>query len=259
MSVTNGATDTFAAFTETGHRSPDSGAVSGVGGGILTSWADDQAIINNLLTGSFTNASSYDLPPVIYQNTVGWATFNQTDQQPQAVESVLGAGGADLQSWTSTESIIDNLLTGTFTNASSYPTPASVFEGVAWASFNETEHSPKEDGVEVGYNFSGTRASGKVLLWDKETGDRYVIEGASIQTERGGRVFTDTADPETGEYELPVAEGGDYDITASHPLLGSTTRTLTFQTGESRPNEEFLLTVPRGFQGIARRSLGGKG
>ncbi len=148
--------------------------------------------------------------------------------------------------------MVNNLLTGTYTNKSSYPIPGVVYEtNKSFGSTDKVATGKEQSGVEVGYNYLGTRASGTVLLENPETGATYTVSGTSIQTERDGRTFEDTPDPNTGEFELPVGEGGEYEITASHPLLKSHTRTLTFQDGESRPNEAFRLEVPSGGSGFS--------
>jgi hypothetical protein len=157
-----------------------------------------------------------------------------------------------MASWATTSQIVNNLLTGAYTNSSSYPIPAAIYEGAANDIFQEASFGPDESGVKAGYNFSGIKASGTVALVDPEadTPTRYAVEGATIQTKQDGRTFTATPDPSTGEYSLPVADAGDYEITASHPLLKSHTRTLTFQSGQSRPGETFELEPPSGGGGL---------
>jgi hypothetical protein len=80
-------------FQEAGTADPAStAAAAGAGGGLMASWATDAAIVNNLLTGAYTNASSYPIPAVVYEGAAV-DSFQEAATASPAVGAVVGGGG----------------------------------------------------------------------------------------------------------------------------------------------------------------------
>jgi len=92
----------------------------------MESWSSDTAIINNLIIGTYTNKSSFDIPAAVFESN---AKFSSTGEASlSVVPSGVNADGAIMDSWNSRSGILNNLLAGTFTNQSSFEIPASVIE-----------------------------------------------------------------------------------------------------------------------------------
>ncbi len=185
----------------------------------------------------------------------------EVTHQDTPINAEGGSGGDDMDSWGSEQTIVDNLLVGSYTNASSYPIPAYISEGTdSFDTFEQVDHGSSETGVEVGYTFLGTRVSGTVLLADDPEADNpstYAIGGVSLYTTDGENDFTASADPSSGEYKLPVGGGGEYTVEARHPLLDTVTVDVSLADGESQPDTDLLLEVPSGGAGgILRRRIG---
>ena len=176
------------------------------------------------------------------------------------VDTGMEAGGTgdDMDSWSSDSEIVNNLLVGSFTNASSYPIPSAVVEGSSFDTFQEVEHGASETGVEVGYTYLGTRVSGNVYV-DSEagtkTGDAATVSGVTVRSEKAGLTFTTAADPTDGQYKLDVGDGGTYTVVADHPLFGTDSVTVELNPGESMPDVDLVLGAG-GSVGFLRRRIG---
>lgn len=197
-------------------------------------------------------------------STSGFTISQEIGHDQPDFYAIAGDGGSVMDSWTGTdETLVNNLLVGNFTNKSSYSIPAVIVEGNdTFMNFQEIIHGAEETGVEVGYTYLGTRFSGTAKI-GMNIGDDdeqvFTVEGINLETTNGDTVFTATADSATGEYDLPVAEGGDYTITVTHPALDGVEQTYTLSDGESQPDTDFKLPVPSGGSGglvIGGNSLG---
>ena len=167
-------------------------------------------------------------------------------------------GSGDMDSWSSDDSIVNNLLVGTFTNESSYPIPSAIVEGSTFDRFQEATHGATATGAEVGYTYLGTRVSGNVYV-DSEAGtktaDAATVSGVTIRSEKGDLTFTTPADPTDGQYKLDVGDGGTYTVVADHPLFGTDSVTVDLNPGESMPDVDLVLGAG-GSVGFLRRRIG---
>ena len=254
----------FDTFTDLTHTSPPSDASSGIGGGSLATYGEErETLLSTLIKSEYANNSSYAFPPGIVdtQGFQNGGISNGELNHPDSPDSGMSAGttgSGDMDSWGSSGSIINNLLVGTFTNASSYEIPAAVVEGASYDTFTQLNHGSTETGAEVGYTYLGTRVSGNVYV-DSEAGtktaDAATVSGVTIRSEKAGLSFTTAADPTDGQYKLDVGDGGTYTVVADHPLFGTDSVTVDLNPGESMPDVDLVLGAG-GSVGFLRRRIG---
>jgi len=180
---------------------------------------------------------------------------------PDYADTGMEAGGTgdDMDSWSSDSAIVNNLLVGNFTNASSYSIPAYVAEGAAFDVYTKKSHGSEETGVEVGYTYLGTKISGHVYV-DSETGtktaDASTVGGVTLESHKDGLTFTTQADPADGQYKLGVGDGGQYTVYAKHPIFENDSVTVDIQPGESKPDVTLVLGASGLGIGFSRRRIG---